>query len=161
MSRLVLIGGPPGVGKSSVASALLRRIDDCAWLDGDDLWRTHPFDPSESRKRMVEANISFVLRSFLRERIGTVLFSWVLHRRDLIDRLVESLADLDFEMHAFTLLCSEAALRERFASDPARSAPDAQAFERLRQCSQLSGVTRIDTTDTSLDRVVEQVLAAL
>ena len=161
MTRLVFIGGPPGVGKTSVARELAQRIPDCAWLDGDDVWRIHPFDPTESRKRMVERNISFVLRGFLAEGIGTVLLSWVLHRRDLIDRLVDSLGTTQFELHLFTLLSSPDVLRARFESDPDRGVLDERALERLRQCAALEGVTPIDTDGRGVDAVVDQILRSL
>ena len=77
-TRLIFIGGPPGIGKSTVARELLERMDDGVWLDGDDLWRTKSFKVTESRIRMVEANIQFVLRSFLREGFVNILFTWIL-----------------------------------------------------------------------------------
>lgn len=161
MSRLVLIGGPPGVGKSRVARELLARTDDCAWLDGDDLWRTHPFRVDAGRKRMVERNIAFVLRGFLQEGIGTVLCSWVLHREDLVRRLLEPLGDLSFELRWFTLLCSEPVLRERRASDPERDPSDPRAFERLQQCRALTGTTPIDTDGHSASEIADRLQAAL
>lgn len=35
MKTLYLVGGPMGVGKTSVCQLLKRRLDRCAFLDGD------------------------------------------------------------------------------------------------------------------------------
>ena len=38
MKTLYLVGGPMGVGKTSVCQLLKRRLDRCAFLDGDWCW---------------------------------------------------------------------------------------------------------------------------
>ena len=43
MPELVFLGGPPAVGKSTVAPLLAKSLGDCAWLDGDDVWRMSLF----------------------------------------------------------------------------------------------------------------------
>jgi predicted ABC-type ATPase len=48
MSKLVLIGGPPGVGKTSVLAYVERAVDRCACLDADDAWRVQPSEIDES-----------------------------------------------------------------------------------------------------------------
>jgi predicted ABC-type ATPase len=72
MTKLVFIGGAPGVGKSRIASELLGRLDHCVWLDRDDLWRMHPFLVNDTTKNMVEHNIQFVLRSFVQTGFSVV-----------------------------------------------------------------------------------------
>ena len=42
MRRLVLIGGAPGVGKTTLLHHLPDHFDACACLDADDLWRVDP-----------------------------------------------------------------------------------------------------------------------
>ena len=38
MKHLYLIGGPMGVGKTTVGRALQQRLPNCAFLDGDWCW---------------------------------------------------------------------------------------------------------------------------
>ena len=41
-TRLILIGGPQGVGKTAGARELFSGFSGSAWLDGDDVWRMNP-----------------------------------------------------------------------------------------------------------------------
>ena len=161
MPKLIFVGGPPGVGKSAAARRVFERVPGSAWLDGDDVWRMNPFAPDDARRRMVERNISFVLRGFLEQGFETVILSWVLHRMDLVDRLVESLDGLEFELRFFVLLCSEDRLRSCIAGDPGRTTPVDRAAERLRQCAALPDAERIDTDALSADGVAERIVSAL
>jgi len=105
MTKLVFIGGTPGIGKSTVADVLLGRLGNSVWLDGDDLWRMQPFTANEVTENMVEESIQFVLRSFLRSGFAYVFFTWVLHTQGIVDRLLKGLACEPFQFSMFTLLC--------------------------------------------------------
>jgi predicted ABC-type ATPase len=93
LTKLVFVGGAPGVGKSSVARELLARLRECVWLDGDDLWRMHPFVVNDTATNMVEHNIQSVLLSFIRTGFSVVIFTWVLHDKAIIDRLRQGIGD--------------------------------------------------------------------
>ena len=71
-TRLLLIGGPPGVGKTAVARELFSGFSGSAWLDGDDVWRMNPFESNERTQPIVEANIPFVLSSYLAASFASV-----------------------------------------------------------------------------------------
>ena len=43
MKRLILIGGPMGVGKTAVGRALRNQIPNSVFLDGDWCWDANPF----------------------------------------------------------------------------------------------------------------------
>lgn len=47
MKRLWLIGGPMGVGKSTVGRLLQSRLPRCVYLDGDWCWDARPFVVTE------------------------------------------------------------------------------------------------------------------
>jgi len=156
-SKLVFIGGPPGVGKTTVAKELFSTLDDSVWLDGDDLWRMHPFVVTEATKQMVERNIEFVLRSFLDTGFSYVLLTWVLHYTRIVERLLAGLGGFDFEFLHFTLKCDETTLTERLASDRNRATEVELAFRRLHQCSRVPSV-KVDTVGKRPAEIAEELM---
>ncbi len=60
-----MIGGPPWVGKTTCARTVFEALDNSTWLDGDDVWRVNPFSVRDSRLRNSDANMSFVLQTYL------------------------------------------------------------------------------------------------
>ena len=63
-------------------------------------------------------------------------------------------------LHIFTLVASEAALRERFAADPTRGALPEQTLTRLRQARALATL-QIDTTGRPVDEIANELLKRL
>lgn len=41
--KLIIIGGVPGVGKTTVAELLKNALQNAVWLDGDWCWMMHPW----------------------------------------------------------------------------------------------------------------------
>lgn len=113
MKTLLMVNGPPGTGKTSVCRILNKSINS-VWLDGDWCWMMNPFIVNSENKSMAEDNIIHLLRNFLtNSSVETVIFSWVIPRDSIHDRLVERLKDLDFRLLKITLLCSAEILRQR------------------------------------------------
>lgn len=158
--QVIFITGAMGVGKTTTASLLFQHLSNCAWLDGDSVWRINPFVVDERTIRLVESNIRFVLRNYVSAGYEYVLLSWVLHQQDIIDTLAAGLEGLDYDLHVFTLVCDEETLRSRWTNDPARDSISDLAFVRLRQSKELK-TTKIDSTGKSPQAVVEEILAKL
>jgi len=158
MTHLILIGGAPGVGKSTVARKIFTHLDNCVWLDGDNLWRMNPFIVNEKTKQMVERNIHYVLRSFIKEDFSYVLFTWVLHLESTIKRLLSALPRSQFELFHFTLICSEQTLKTRIAYDSSRARDINLALERLRETRLLSSSRQIDTEGKDPSTIVQELM---
>lgn len=54
----------------------------------------NPFDVTPAAIAMVEANIGCCLRNMLQSGLDYVIFTWVLHRPEIIRRMLDSVADL-------------------------------------------------------------------
>ncbi len=65
MKTVYLIGGPMGVGKTTVCQILKNQQNNCVFLDGDWCWDMHPFIVNEQTKAMVMKNICFMLNQFV------------------------------------------------------------------------------------------------
>lgn len=118
MKKLFLIGGPMGVGKSTVGQILKKKLPHSVFLDGDWCWDAHPFVVNTATKRMVMENICFLLKNFLAcPAYENIIFCWVMHEQKIIDELLANLPVDGCHVTAFSLLCREAELRLRLQKD--------------------------------------------
>ncbi len=131
MKTLYLIGGPMGVGKTTVCQHLKRLLPDCVLLDGDWCWDMSPFQVTEETKTMVVDNILHLLNNFLRcSAFENVVFCWVLHRQDLLQTLLSGLSLENVRVWNVSLVCAEEALRQRLLSDMAAGLRQADVVAR-------------------------------
>lgn len=118
MKRLILVGGPMGVGKSAVCEELLRRLEPGVYLDGDWCWHMSPFSVTEGTKAMVLDNICALLGRFLRcDELDNVIFGWVMHQQEIIDTILSCLPLENVSVKRFSLLASPEALGRRLERD--------------------------------------------
>lgn len=118
MKRLYLIGGPMGVGKTTVCLELQKRLDRSVFLDGDWCWDARPFQVTEETKAMVTENICFLLNNFLRcSAYDHVIFCWVLHQQAILDGLLSRLNLENCQVRAVSLIASPEALAARMEAD--------------------------------------------
>lgn len=160
MPKLIIVNGAPSVGKSAVANLVFPQLPNSAFLDGDDVWRINPSEVTEQTKAIVEKNIPFVLRSYLEAGYEYVLLAWVMHRQEIIDRVVGELSDLDFELHVFTLVAEERVLQDRWRRRTGSEGDSSLVADRLRQSRDLDS-TKIDTTDLSAEQAARRIVDAL
>ncbi len=86
MKQLVLIGGPLGVGKTTITQQLKQRLPNSVYLDGDWCRDANPFIVNKETKTMVIDNITFLLNQFIDSSIyQTILFTWVMDHQEIID----------------------------------------------------------------------------
>ena len=154
--KLIFISGPPGFSKSEVASRLYVKLAECAWLDGDDVWRIHPFRVDAETVAVAERNIISVLGNFLSSGRSHVILTWVLHRQTIIDRILWGLDGIPFDVAVFTLVCDEETLVARWRKSHPGGDTTELPLQRLRECSALSS-TQVDTTGLDPDQVAERI----
>lgn len=118
--NLYLIGGPMGVGKSTVGSCLKSSLPGSVYLDGDWCWDMHPFQVTEETRSMVMENISFLLNQFLHCSLCQhIIFTWVMHRQEIVDDLLSRLDTEGCQVHQISLVCHPEVLRARLEGDVA------------------------------------------
>lgn len=118
MKTLYLIGGPMGVGKTAAGQALKRLLPRSVFLDGDWCWDANPFTVTEETRAMVMDNIAYLLGSFLRcSAYEHVIFVWVMHRQDILDKLLSRLDTTGCRVKRISLLCDAPTLCPRLQGD--------------------------------------------
>lgn len=156
---LIMLGGPPGVGKSTVAALLNEQLSNSVWLDGDDLWRMNPFTINERTKSLVLKNIGNVLSAFLKERFDYVIFSWVMHQPRIADQVLSLLTTHDYKLIHHTLVCSAPVLLERIKNSARERNPEL-ALDRLNQV--LANYSQaLDTDGRSPAQVAQLIIDAV
>ena len=134
MKQLYIIGGPMGVGKTTVCRELKALTAPCAFLDGDWCWDMEPFQVTPETTAMVQENIAFLLGQFLRcSAYETVIFCWVLHQQEIVDSLLRQLPLEGVRVHGVSLLARPETLKERIGKDVAAGLRSWDVLERSVQ----------------------------
>ena len=130
---LYLIGGPMGVGKTTVCRELNRMLPASVMLDGDWCWCADPFQVTPETKRMALDNICHLLGNFLRcSAFENVILCWVMHERAIIDDILGKLPieECDAKVRTVSLVASEDELRHRVEGDVGAGVRDEEAVAR-------------------------------
>lgn len=165
MKKLILIGGPMGVGKTAVCRELQHLLPENVFLDGDWCWDAVPFRVTEETETMVMENIAFLLNQFLRcSAYENVLFCWVLHERTIWEDLLGRLDLMGVQVVRLSLVCAPQELVRRLESDIAKGVrtPDVidRALHRMDCCKGLE-IPHLDTTRMTPYEVAEQILNSI
>ena len=131
MKTLYLIGGPMGVGKSTLSRELKKQLPHAVFLDGDWCWDAEPFVVTEETKAMVMDNICHLLNNFLHcSAYENIIFCWVMHQQSIIDDILACLNTENCHVRSISLLCKEESLRQRLQKDIDAGIRQADVVER-------------------------------
>ena len=161
MKHLYLIGGPMGVGKTSVGRALQQKLPNCAFLDGDWCWDMKPFYVTDETKAMVMDNICHLLSNFLRCSVyENIVFCWVMHRRDIVDEILSRLPLKDVQVHTLSLVCTPEVLAQRLQKDVDAGLRQPDVIDRsLAYLPMYEPMTteKVDTTDLTVEQIASHL----
>ncbi len=118
MKHIYLVGGPMGVGKTTVCQILKRKLPNAVFLDGDWCWDASPFHVTEETKAMVMDNICYLLGQFIQcSAYENIIFCWVMHEQQIIDTLLSRLDTRDCIVRTISLICSAEKLTKQLQKD--------------------------------------------
>lgn len=154
-----------GVGKSTVCNILLEKLAPGVYLDGDWCWNMNPFIVSEENKKMVENNITYLLKSYLdNSGYEYIIFCWVIHQEDIFKQLLEPLSNYDYELYKFSLICSETALKNRLEMDVQKGIRKADVIDRSIQRLKLYNnmdTIKIDVSDITPEQTAGEIIKSV
>lgn len=152
-----MVGGVPGSGKSTVSKLLNQSLEASVWLDGDWCWMMDPFVVNDENKDMVEKNILYILNAYIHNKnFEHIIFSWVLHQQELIDRLLEGLALDGLEVFNFSLICDDKVLEERMIAGNRGVKQMKKSMQDLRKYSKLT-TDKVDVSALSPKEAVDEI----
>ena len=141
-TRVILITGPPGIGKTAVAQALAERLPGTkARLCGDVfLLAVAPFQASDERRLFLRENLTSFTRHAVEHGYDWVILEFVILEDAFINAFVDSLG---------------AESKAEYRNIPAG---DTQAcHDWMKQIQALKVPRPIDTSALSVEQTVEQV----
>lgn len=162
MKRLIFIGGPMGIGKTTIGRALVENeLANAVFLDGAWCWDLSPFIVNDENKQMVVRNIQFLLNSFIENsKIENIVFVWVMHQQAIIDRIMAGLID-DYQFVSISLVATPEALRKRFNKDVTKGIRENQAVSgavaRLPLYAAVNS-QKIDVTNQTVFQTVAEIM---
>lgn len=162
MKEVYLIGGPMGVGKTTLCRALQNKLENSVFLDGDWCWDMHPFQVTEETKQMVQENIGFLLNQFIRcSAFDHVIFCWVMHQQAIVEEVLSRLPKEGCRIHTLSLVCDPEVLRERVERDiqaGVRQPGDAERSLEYLTCYEALSTQKVDITDCTPEEGAEKLL---
>ena len=157
--KLILIGGEAWTGKSTCAEILFKRLDNSAWLDGDDVWRVNPWSLDDVRLRTSDINMAFVLQTYLQSKFDyVILSSIVLSDPSITTRILERINGVEYDLLSFTLMCDEATLIERARQRDGNINP---SFIVLEKTNALDNTIKIDAANKKPEKIVDEILSVI
>jgi DNA polymerase III delta prime subunit len=166
MKTLYLLGGPMGVGKTTVGRLLAHELlDKSVFLDGDWCWDAYPFVVTDETKAMVLDNICHLLNNFIRCSVyENIVFCWVMHQQCIIDDLLVRLDIADCRVIPVSLVCTPDALCARLRADIDCGLRQEDVIGRsLARLSMYNALNtrKIDTTDRTPLAIAHQLTQIL
>lgn len=163
MKELIVLIGPNGVGKSTVAENIVMQLEKSAFVDSDCCRVINPFEFTEITKQTITENIYCLLRNYLTcEDINTVVFTYGWHgeRKGIYDKVIEKLRNdnIVFNEKIIVLKCSMAENIRRATADGRDTARISRGIERTFSFYDGYDYPCIDTTEMEPAQVAEQII---
>ena len=163
MTGVILITGPPGIGKTAVAQALAERLEGTkARLCGDVfLLAVTPFQAGEERRRFLLENLTSFTRHAIRHDYDWVILEFVILEDEFINAFVASLEKDPCRVCVVSLLADGEAYRRRLKSKTEYLGVSKQGLqacdEWMGRIRRLKTAQAVDTSALSVAQTVERV----
>lgn len=157
MKHVYLIGGPMGIGKSTICNQLNQDLDHSVFLDGDWCWNMDPFIVNQDTKNMVLDNITHCLNNFIHTPgIENIIFCWVMHKQDIIDQIIQKLDTEGVDIHLISLICEKEELIKRMLIDRIDNQTIRKSLQYLELYKDLD-TQKIDVTTLDVQKTIDKI----
>lgn len=157
MKHVYLIGGPMGIGKSTICNQLNQDLDHSVFLDGDWCWNMDPFIVNQDTKNMVLDNITHCLDNFIHTPgIENIIFCWVMHKQDIIDQIIQKLDTEGVDIHLISLICEKEELIKRMLIDRRDNQTIRKSLQYLELYKDLD-TQKIDVTTLDVQKTIDKI----
>ncbi|MBS6043517.1 MAG: AAA family ATPase [Clostridium baratii] len=159
--KLIIINGVMGVGKTTISRSLYKKLENCFWLDGDNVWMMNPFVVDEENKNMVINNITYIINNFLdNSNSKYVVFNWVIHTDEIMNDILNKINLIDVDVYKITLICNKEELIKRINKDIELGIRDEdnirRSLDKYDMYNKMNTI-KIDTSNKSIDDIVRDI----
>lgn len=154
---IIIINGPLGIGKTQVSEKLIEYFDRAVMLDGDYIGAVHPFEIyDEARIEYLYQTLRHLTAYHVEHGYRNFVINYVFESAASLARLRGLLADLDGEIYAFRLTCTESEMERRIRSRAVGrpEEPDFLAWE-LQRFRQLTAIQEAASRQGDLGCVID------
>jgi len=164
MKTLVLIGGPMGVGKTSIGNELSKRIKKSVYIEGDLGWKGIPFVLNDTNKRKVLDNIILMIKEAFTSN-DVVILGWVMDQQSTIDSISNEFDPKFIQIKSFSIIASPEQITQRLQKDFANGTRKDEgvierSLARIPLYDKVDSV-KIDSTRLTIDEVVLVIINSL
>jgi len=137
---IVIINGPCGIGKTSVAWELIGHFDRAMMLDGDYVQAIHPFEIyDEARITYLYQTLAHLVGYHMEQGSYTnFVINYVFETPESLAKLRHMIAELDAEVYAYRLVASDEAIAARIRQR--EQASDASMRWHLKRFKELIAI---------------------
>jgi|SRR6185312_14655543 len=160
-----MLGGAPGIGKSTVARRLLELAGHGSnlvqWVDVDSLWLHQPWRVDARMTTMVQSNLRAVADHAAQAGIDVLVITWVFQSAEM-HHLVTTLLPSATRVISVQLHAGHETWSRRFEADPDRPSVS-EFFDSRYSAAQVTPADHVIATDgltpTEIARQVASVIA--
>lgn len=175
MKKVILLSGPYGVGKTTLANNLVNHLDKTVMFDGEWAWfQGNNWNFTKENKKMALDNICYVLSNFLKnDGFDVIIFSWVLHKKEDHSLIIESMkkTEIEFELYDISLIADSTTLQKRLEDRISTKATEFNAsygkeqikkalqgsLNKLQQIIELDNI-KLNVSKMNKQEVLEEIL---
>lgn len=175
MKKVILLSGPYGVGKTTLANNLVNSLNNTVMFDGEWAWfQGNNWNFTKENKNMALENICFVLSNFLKnDGFEVIVFSWVLHRQEDHNLIIDALkkTEIEFELFDISIIADVSTLQSRLEERISTKATEFNAsygkeqiekalkgsLNKLQQIMKLDNI-KLNVSNMNKEKVLDEVL---
>lgn len=163
MKKLIVISGPIGIGKSSVAREMLKNLNNSVILDGDQI--VYSITLNKDTEDLEENNIMFLLNAYLQSvAYENILFVWSRTPKQ-IEETIGKLDNLPQKIIRILLTGSECALTTHllkdFSLDKIELGEIKNIVSTIGNFKACSSYLTVDVSGTSVEKITSEIFESI